>query len=343
MYPLVSIIVPVWNCKSYFPACIESIRKQNYTNIEIILIDDGSTDGTAELCDACALQDKRIVVYHLPHGGVAKARNCGLSRVTGDYVMYVDADDVISLCLITLCLQAINWYHADVVLFRYQRVDNNELCLCETQQALEVKTDETHDSLLKKIMINKISNNLVCGFYRSALWKNIVFPELSSHEDLYIFPSVFSKAKQIIYLNNVLYYYNRTNPCSITADSDIFNARKRYGKYKAYEEHKRWSQILSYKEAEQWAILHMMREAVKLFYVNFYSQNKLSESELQELQYFMKNNWDQFTKKQCNIKMRLLRWISLRVPKICKIYGFIRYSQELCKRWLKNGILREKI
>ena len=91
----VSVVVPVYNCDKYINKCLESISGQTFKDLEIILVDDGSTDASGELCDAFAKKDDRVKVYHKPNGGVSSARNFGLSKARGEYVMFVDSDDYI--------------------------------------------------------------------------------------------------------------------------------------------------------------------------------------------------------------------------------------------------------
>ena len=91
----VSVVVPVYNCDKYINKCLESISGQTFKDLEIILVDDGSTDASGELCDAFAKKDDRVKVYHKPNGGVSSARNFGLSKASGEYVMFVDSDDYI--------------------------------------------------------------------------------------------------------------------------------------------------------------------------------------------------------------------------------------------------------
>ena len=93
--PLISVIVPVYNIIPYLPRCVESLRTQTYENLEILLIDDGSPDRSGELCDRLSEAHGQSKAYHKPNGGLSSARNYGLDRATGEYVLFVDSDDVI--------------------------------------------------------------------------------------------------------------------------------------------------------------------------------------------------------------------------------------------------------
>lgn len=103
---LVSVIVPVYNVKSYLEECFESICCQSYQNIEIILVDDGSTDGSGELCDDLATRDGRAVVLHKDNGGLSDARNAGLRLAKGDWISFIDSDDYVSPVFIEVLLNA---------------------------------------------------------------------------------------------------------------------------------------------------------------------------------------------------------------------------------------------
>lgn len=104
--PLVSVIVPVYNVSRYLKECVDSILNQTYHNLEVILVDDGSTDGSGELCDAYATQDPRVRVIHKVNGGVSSSRNVGLEAVHGEYISFVDADDLLDLRTYELCIEA---------------------------------------------------------------------------------------------------------------------------------------------------------------------------------------------------------------------------------------------
>ncbi|MBQ7792832.1 MAG: glycosyltransferase family 2 protein, partial [Clostridia bacterium] len=112
--PLISIIIPVYNAAHYFERCIKSVLEQTYKNLEIILIDDGSTDGSEKLCDQYKEIDDRIKVVHKKNGGQSSARNLGLTMITGDYVGFVDSDDYIEKDMYEYLYNNMVKYHADI-------------------------------------------------------------------------------------------------------------------------------------------------------------------------------------------------------------------------------------
>ena len=107
MTPLITIIVPVYNIMEYLPRCVHSITAQTYTNLEVILVDDGSTDGTGMLCDELAKEDARILVLHKENGGSSSARNLGLISAKGAYIGFVDSDDYVEPDLYERLLEGI--------------------------------------------------------------------------------------------------------------------------------------------------------------------------------------------------------------------------------------------
>lgn len=119
--PKISIVVPVYNVEKYLEKCLESIINQTYHNIEIILVDDGSTDKSGELCDSYRVKDQRINVIHKKNGGLASARNVGMHTLTGDYIMFIDSDDWVDATICEDLLYAIRYYHVNASMCSYIR------------------------------------------------------------------------------------------------------------------------------------------------------------------------------------------------------------------------------
>ena len=110
----ISVIVPVYNVKLYLHKCVDSILNQTYQNIEVLLIDDGSTDGSSDICDSYTEKDSRIKVVHKKNGGLSSARNTGLDMATGEYILFVDSDDYIDIEMIRRLYDALVKTGADM-------------------------------------------------------------------------------------------------------------------------------------------------------------------------------------------------------------------------------------
>lgn len=122
---LVSVIIPVYNVKDYLEECVQSVLNQTYDNLEIILVDDGSTDGSATICDSFIALDKRIRVIHKDNTGLGLSRNVGIENANGEYICFIDSDDFISSCMIEELMNNIVKFKFDTVIGGYTRVDEN--------------------------------------------------------------------------------------------------------------------------------------------------------------------------------------------------------------------------
>ncbi len=164
----ISIIVPVYNVKEYLKLCVESIVAQTYSNLEIILVDDGSTDGGGELCDEIAKTDDRIRVIHKPNGGLSDARNAGLDIATGDYIGFVDSDDTIESDMFELLLNNLLEYDAEISCCRYTRVweDGKEEKIGDDHIVSVYKDNDG----LKEYVYGKTMDPFVCNkLYKAEL------------------------------------------------------------------------------------------------------------------------------------------------------------------------------
>ena len=124
----ISGIIPIYNVEQYLSQCLDSIINQTYTNLEIILINDGSTDNSEKICNQYKLLDPRIIVIHKTNGGLSDARNTGIKIATGDYISFVDADDFIDKNMYTILFQKINTTNADIIWYNhYNYQSSNEI------------------------------------------------------------------------------------------------------------------------------------------------------------------------------------------------------------------------
>ena len=210
--PEISIIVPVYKVEKYLEKCVNSILEQTFTNFELILVDDGSPDGSGQICDAYATIDKRVRVIHQKNGGLSAARNAGLEKATGRYVGFIDSDDYIHPQMYEKLYEALQKNKADLSICNYAYVDNYGNIDSEKQ-----KKDHIITEVLNRERAFEKIDPLVEGYsfyvtawnklYKRDLFKNIKFLEGHVHEDEYIVHHIFSLCSKIAIIEDILYMY----------------------------------------------------------------------------------------------------------------------------------------
>ena len=214
----ISIIVPIYNCELYLERCIESIVGQTYDNIEVLLIDDGSTDSSGKICDIFAKKDSRIKVYHKKNGGVSSARNFGIEKSTGDWISFVDSDD---------------WVEKD---FCYKMIDKlldseYNLAICAYKRVYDSKVEfqnlnKFNDCFNSSEFLNNVLNvQTGFGFCHMKIYKRSLIDKIRFNEKLKVgedalFNSNVSKKVNGIFVNECLYNYY-FNSSSLVRKYDI--------------------------------------------------------------------------------------------------------------------------
>lgn len=204
---LVSIIVPVYNTERYLTKCLKSILNQSYQNIELIVVNDGSLDGSEKIIEEIAKDDSRVHLYNKENGGLSSARNFGISKSHGDYIIFVDSDDYISDKLIEICLDDIHEYNSEIICYGFQMMINGEeagVKCCNNEGHLVLSRDEAISLLIEESLIQGHACNKM---FRKELFENIMFPIGKTYEDSYIMHNIFLKANTITHINIPLYYY----------------------------------------------------------------------------------------------------------------------------------------
>lgn len=205
--PLISIIIPVYNVELYLRDCINSVLTQTYTNLEVILIDDGSSDNCPSICDEYQKKDNRIKVIHQENQGLSGARNCGIKIAQGEYLSFVDSDDILHPDYINLLLDAIN--NSGYKISQCNNFSFSDTLPLNQHQNHTIKT-------LQLLDIFDIQNSM-CAWgklFHKSLFDNIIFPVGKIHEDEFIIYKILYKAKNIAFCNSILYFY-RTRDGSI--------------------------------------------------------------------------------------------------------------------------------
>jgi glycosyltransferase involved in cell wall biosynthesis len=200
---LLSIIVPVYNKERYIDECIQSIFNQTFTDFELILVNDGSTDGSGAKCDHYQKSDSRVIVIHQINGGASAARNAGVARSTGKYIGFIDSDDTIYPDMYELLINNALQYDADVSVCRL-RVLFPDKTVCPEGEPGPVVLN--HDEALSKCLKGDLDRSANNKIYKSALARSVQF-EGNIYEDILYTCKIFLKAKNTVFDNVIKYNY----------------------------------------------------------------------------------------------------------------------------------------
>lgn len=203
---MVSIIVPVYNIEDYIDACVLSVTRQSYTDIEIILIDDGSTDSSSEKCDKWGQLDKRIHVIHKTNGGLSDARNKGIEYARGEYILFVDGDDYIHCSMIELLVTASEQYDADITCCDFQAVIGN----VQYEKDFPINTDyriHVYNNDQAMCCLDDVLVISCCKLFKKKIFSELRFPRGKLHEDEFMIHHFLYSAKKVVTLDIPLYYY----------------------------------------------------------------------------------------------------------------------------------------
>ncbi|WEG13389.1 glycosyltransferase family 2 protein [Pullulanibacillus sp. KACC 23026] len=216
---LISIIVPVYNAEKYLLLCVESILKQTYSNIEVILVDDGSTDSSGNLCDKFAEKDKRVRVIHKKNEGLGLARNSGLHIINGVYVTFVDADDYVDDNLIELLYSSLIKNGADTVIGGFKRfLDSGEIVYLEKYNTRNYSNNDVINELFIRMLGSSPEKS---DSIKMSVWNVLYSTELIKKNDLK-FPSEREFISEDIIFHTQYFQYS----CStVVIDSCAYNYR----------------------------------------------------------------------------------------------------------------------
>jgi len=204
---IISIIIPVYNIEKYLSKCLESIAIQSYQNLEILLIDDGSSDRSPEICDAYKKKDKRFCVIHKENGGLSSARNAGIEIASGKYLLFVDGDDYIDKDMVKILYKRIKQDKSDMAFCNYLVVQNGIEKVSGEKLRNELWTWKDYWNyyfkyygLACELTVNKL-------YARHLFGADIRFPPGRLHEDEFILHKIIDRCRLISSVSNPLYYY----------------------------------------------------------------------------------------------------------------------------------------
>ncbi|MGM8212341.1 glycosyltransferase family 2 protein [Virgibacillus sp. W0430] len=228
----VSVIVPVYQVEKYIRRCLDSIVNQTYSNLEIIIINDGSPDRCGEIAEAYKQKDDRITVIHQKNGGLSAARNTGMEYATGVYTLFVDSDDWLDLAMVQTLISAAHTFKADVVQAAFYYAHPGHLLLDERYfKQIDPPVVLSRQTGMKELVINEKVKNFAWGkLYKTALIQDIPFTEGVLFEDVYWTHHVMDRVDSYVLLHEPLYYYRQRDDSIVTTYSvrnlDIINGLK---------------------------------------------------------------------------------------------------------------------
>lgn len=224
---LISVIVPVYKVENYLDRCVQSIVNQTYTNLEIILVDDGSPDRCPELCNQWVEKDPRIKVIHQKNGGLSAARNAGIEAATGAYIGFIDSDDYVAPDFYERMHSALIKENADISICNYCYVSDSGTPIGKHNECSPLK----NEILSMEQIFNKLNNPIGWWYYVTAwnklykreIFNSIRFPEGKLNEDCFIAHEVFSNSNKIVTLSTMLYFYVQRNDSIMNSKVSVRN------------------------------------------------------------------------------------------------------------------------
>lgn len=267
---MISVVIPVYNTAEYLPECFDSIIAQTYSDFEVVIVDDGSTDNSGAVCDNYQNKDKRFKVIHKNNEGVTKARETALKCVTGDYLAFIDSDDTIEPTMFEDMLRIVEQFSPDIIQscsFRGQQ-ENENLTITEYTGS---------EALYYLLRFEKLQQSLCLGLYKKSLFDNYILPpQIQFWEDFTINADLFSKAKNVVTTTKSYYNYRdregsatrvtvnkKTLTCLKIADylkdKDVFKSEDEYYNVKSYFIRFCYFHMFN-KGPEEWIITVIRRE-----------------------------------------------------------------------------------
>lgn len=239
MNDLISVIVPVYNVEPFLDRCITSLKNQTYRNIEIILVDDGSTDQSLALCKQAAETDDRIRVFQQNYRGVSASRNCGLDHASGEYIMFLDGDDE----------AALNYVEKLYTTIQTNALDIAQCCLIRVKNGSKINEQPVEDGVkifsglemqMRIFNRDRYFTMCLCGkIFKKELFDGLCFPEGRINEDESLIYLLMYRAKRVGVIDDYLYYYHYNNdsitekPYNIHRLDSFYMLEEKYAFYKS--------------------------------------------------------------------------------------------------------------
>ena len=209
--PLISVIIPIYNVEKYLRRCLETVISQSYLNLEIILVNDGSTDTSGNICEEYAEEDSRIKIIHKENGGLSSARNAGMKIANGDYIAFLDSDDFIHPKMYEVMLETLINTDSDMVISGICMIDDDDTesllfpLQCDfSKDYVVIEKDQILHQMVERDVVTVVQWNKL---FKRAILVELEYPEGKYHEDVYVIHQQLFRCNRITYLEAELYYY----------------------------------------------------------------------------------------------------------------------------------------
>ena len=306
MKNLVSIIVPIYNVDKYLEVCIESLTNQTYRNLEIILINDGSTDESVKICEKYKEKDNRIVFINKKNGGAASAKNEGLKIAKGDYITFVDSDDFIELDMIEYMVNTIKKYNADIIQCSFTNLYKNTE---KFKQDTIVEQKITSKDFLELFLTKWDSSLFWNKLFKREVIENVFFKEGRCIDDEFFTYKCVINSKSIVTSNKIVYNYRMRKSGVMKSESSQKQILKDRVDY-LYERYELVRKI--YKDLDKSFLEHLLTYYL-IISKDYYVDEKLLD--------YMKNNLKSIKGKiitsniDIRIKMQIFKFMTTKSDK----------------------------
>ncbi len=198
MHPKVSLIIPVYNVENYLEKCLNSAINQTLKEVEIIIVNDGSTDGSLAICETYSKKDTRVVLISQENSGLGNARNNGMLHAKGEFICFLDSDDWLDEKTLEVCFQQALKDKSDIVVFSFERIEEKTMSVVTTRDDLNFDITESNDDFIRRVFSGKLKLMACSVMTRRNLFldHNLLFPS-TLHEDIYVMPEIYYFAKKV--------------------------------------------------------------------------------------------------------------------------------------------------
>lgn len=321
---LLSVIIPAYNAEKYLVKCVDSVANQTYKNIEIIIVDDGSTDSTPQICDELASKyNNNVKVIHQSNQGPNKTRENGLKASTGEYIAFIDSDDYIDLTAYEKVIKALEENDCDIAQFGVNFVDLDGKIIKDWRRD-SIMFNSSHDIYLYFLTNIVPTWSLIDKVYKRSMLENLKWLKISCLEDYSVSAQIFAKAQKFITINNFLYNYVQNDNSlmhkgSMKSDSDALSASELVVKlthenFPEFLPEAIWHKIVLYHINVCSAMDYSDKQIVKQNVQSLLTDYKQMSLELK------KQGRKLYIAKKMKLKQNMKIWLLVYCPNLYKVY-----------------------